>query len=140
MARGINIALIISLLLAAVGYFTEGSPIRWFAVTLFIQIVGTYMVNSAIRAWAQVQTNKLIAERENLVYRNLVSVRCAVCEELHDMEISVRLANEYRCAKCKSLNAVGVTVQNVQKTEIIPNGLITTDTIEQYTKNPNILS
>jgi len=138
MIRGFNIAVFISLVFGAIGYSMEGSPIRWFIVSFILQIAVTFLMNTAIRAWAQVQTNKLIADRENLIHRNTCVVKCAVCDEPHEMELSLALPNEYRCVKCKSLNSVGVSVSNVQKTEIIPEGVITTDILSKISETANL--
>ena len=64
-------------------------------------------------------------------------VKCAVCGEPNEVEINLKTKNEFRCKKCGALNGVQVSIENVQKTEMIPDGLITTEILNRMSEEQN---
>jgi phage FluMu protein Com len=137
MLVSILITFCISSLLAMVGYFTGGNPIQWFGISLVLQYVVFFIINTVTKAVAQMHINRLEVQRLNAIDENRVRIKCAVCGEPHDIIVKVGQTNEFRCERCKSLNTVTVSVSNFQKTEIAPDSVITEDTVNKLKEKLN---
>ena len=137
MLVSILITFCVSGLLAIIGYFTGGSPLQWFGISLVLQYIIFFIVNTVTKAVAQMYINRLEVQRLNAIDENKVRIKCAVCEDPNDVVIKVGKSNEFRCERCKSLNSVSVSISNFQKTEIPSDTVITEDTVNKLKEKLN---
>lgn len=129
MIVSILITLCISFIFGVIGYFTGGDIVRWFSISLVLQYVIFFIINSITKTLAQMHINRMEVERLNAIDQNKAKIECAVCGEPNEAFIKINENNEFRCERCKSLNSINVTISNYQKTEMLDNGIITEDVV-----------